>query len=421
MAHKSERIAQKIRLWPGFRVFRHADFRLLWLGTFLSFTGTQIQTVAQSAYVYQITGSKTALGMVAFCSMIPITVFGPVAGIVADLFDRRKILVTTSVLVALFTAWNAIAAQLGVLAYWQILLVATVGGLVAVVEQPSRQTIVREVVGDDDLASAIPAQAMTFNLARIIGPAIGGVLVAAVGVFVCFWVNAVSYFGIAGAALALKTSLKPRPRTSQPVRDLIFEGMLYTFRDPTLRTLFLVEGGLSVFGIGYIAQIPAIAKDMLRLNEAGLGMCYSSVGIGALAGLVLMATVSDRPYKTIATRIAVTVFSLALTGLSYAPTPWIALPLMGLLGTSAMMQFNTTNTLFQLLSPSRLRGRVLSMHMWAIGGLAPICSMWMGTLADQIGLRETLLIGGVLVALTATFGWINRRLVPEPKGPLETV
>lgn len=413
-------MVQRILTWPALRAFRHADFRLLWIGSFLSFTGTQVQNVAQGAYVYELTGNKTALALVTFCGMFPITVLGPLAGIVADLYDRRKILIGTSVAMCLATGWNAVASQTNSLAYWQIIVVALIGGFVATVEQPCRQTIVRQVVGDEDLPSAVPAQAMTFNVARIVGPAIGGILAATVGYAVCFWLNAVSYLGIGAAAATLKTDLRPTQRRDQDLRDLIFEGMLFTFREPRLRLLFLMEGSLSLFGIGYLSQMPAIATDLLHLDKRGLGYCYSAVGVGAFLGLIGLAAIAHLPYKTAIIRTAMVVFSAALILLSRTEVIWLALPLMGLMGGMAIMQFNTTNTLFQLLSPSNLRGRVLAMHMWAIGGLAPLGSLWMGKAGDLIGLHETLLIGGLLVLLCAALAWIVRHHLPEPTDTFTT-
>ncbi|MBA4293657.1 hypothetical protein C0431_11900 [bacterium] len=415
MSGPLERAYAFIQSWPAFRVFRHRDFRLLWFGALISFTGAQVQMVAQGAYVYDLTGKKTALGLVAFFSMIPVTILGPFSAVLVDMLDRRKILITTSVILMIATVFNATAASIGTLTFVQILAIALIGGLVQTVEPTSRQTIVREVVGEDDLAAAVPLQAMTFNLARTIGPAIGGILTAAFGIAVCFWVNAVSYIAILYAAIALKTVVPPGARRGQPIKDLIFEGMLFTWRDSSLRTLFLMEGTLSLFGVPYIFQMPAIAADQLGLDPAGLGICYSAIGIGALTGLVTIATISNRPFKTRIVGIAMFTFGLALTTLAFTKSIYFAAPLFFVTGFCQIAQFNTTNTLFQLLSPQALRGRVLSMHLWAIAGLAPLGNLLIGGLGDLIGLTPALAFGGTAVFLGTIIAFFNRKQLKEPQ------
>lgn len=403
-----------LKSWPAFKVFRHRDFRLLWFGAFISFTGSQIQMVAQGAYIYELTGRKTDLALVAVFSMLPVTILSPIVGVLVDLLDRRKILIGTSVTLFLATAYNAIAATNHTLTLAQILIVALIAGLVQTVEPTSRQTIVREVVGDQELSQAVPLQAMTFNMARAIGPAIGGILTAAFGFAACFWVNTVSFLAMIFASVAIKTRVPAANRPGQPIKDLIFEGMLFTFRDPSLKMLFLMEGSLSLFGVPYMFQMPAIAKDMFGLDEAGLGLCYSAIGIGAITGLITIIAISNRNLKTKIVRLAMASFGISLIALSFVQSVYLALPFLAILGASSIAQFNTTNTLFQIISPAPLRGRVLSMHMWAIAGLAPLGNIWMGASADAYGLPPSLLFGGTAVAIGATLAWINRKKLVEP-------
>ncbi|MFM9873305.1 MAG: MFS transporter [Fimbriimonadaceae bacterium] len=415
MSGQIERALTFLKAWPAFRVFRHRDFRLLWFGALISFTGTQIQMVAQGAYIYQLTGRKTDLALVAVFGMLPVTILSPIVGVLVDLMDRRKMLIGTSIILFVSTAFNAFAASNHTLTLVQILIVALIGGLVQTVEPTSRQTIVREVVGDQELSQAVPLQAMTFNLARAIGPAIGGILTAAFGFATCFWVNTVSFLAMTYAAIALKTKVPSSGRPGQPIKDLIFEGMLFTFRDPSLRMLFLMEGALSLFGVPYMFQMPAIAKDLFHLDEAGLGLCYSAIGIGAITGLITIITISKRNLKTKIVRLAMSSFGVSLVALSFCQNIYVAMPLLAILGASSIAQFNTTNTLFQIISPAPLRGRVLSMHMWAIAGLAPLGNIWMGAAADAYGLPPALIFGGTCVAIGATIAWLNRKNLVEPQ------
>lgn len=370
--------------------------------------------VAQGAYVYEVTGRKTALALVAVFGMLPVTILSPIMGAVVDLFDRRKIIALTSIVLCVATAFNAYGATNHTLTIAQIYLVALIGGFVQTVEPTSRQTIVREVVGDQDLAQAVPLQAMTFNIAKSIGPAIGGVLTSAFGFATCFWANSISFLAMTFAALAIKTRIKEGERRPQPIKDLIFEGMLFTMRNPSLRMLFLMEGSLSLFGMPYFFQMPAIAKDFFHLEEAGLGVCYTANGIGALTGLITMATLSTRPIKTTVVRWAMATFAVALVAMCFTRNFVLALPLFAILGACSISMFNTTNTLFQLISPGPLRGRVLSMHLWAIAGLAPLGNLWMGWFADTFGLPSALLAGGIAVAVGAVLALAFRGRLVEP-------
>lgn len=398
----------------AFRALTYRDFRVLWVGAFVSFTGSMVQNVAQGYLVYELTGDAAKLAFVMFCAMLPISFVGPFAGFVADLFDKRKVLIWCMVLSSigpLFLAWGTAAGRV---AYWHFIASALWIGLVQCVEVPTRQGIVRQVVDEKDLAAAIPAQASTFNLARIVGPALGGFLAATVGPAWCFLINGLSFSAMALAAAKLKTKLHNPPERREPVKDLLFEGLRFTFRTTSHRTLFLLETGTSVFGTSYLALMPAIAKTKLGLDQRGLGAAMSCVGIGALIGLIVLASLSARPFKTLLVRLAMAMMTLGLFGLAATSSPWVAFPILSVLGACTIVQFNSTNTLFQLLTPEKLRGRVLSMHLWAIGGMAPIGVLASGWIAREAGLSFALACGAAALALTTTVGWMAASKVPEP-------
>lgn len=407
-------LRERVFAWPGFKVLRYADFRLLWIGSLLSFTGTQIQNVARGDFVFDMTGNKFYLSLVSFCAMIPITLIGPMMAVFSDIWDRRKTLVWTSALFMAGALYLAAAIEFGFVTFWQILLVSLIGGLGLTLEQPTRQAVVRSVVPMEDLPSAVPAQGMTFNLARVAGPAIGGILTATIGPAICFLLNGISYLMILFAALKIKADLRAKPRHPQPMKDLIFEGMLYTLRHQGLKVLFVMEAATSLFGMFYLFLLPAIAEELLRVNETGLGFAYSCVGVGAMLGLIFLTTVSGKKLKALIIRLAMTGFAIALFLLSTTVWPPAAFACLVLLGACAIAQFNTTNTLFQLLAPARLRGRVLAMHTWAVAGLAPIGSLMGGAIAERFDLRLAMSAGATFVMVGAIFGWIKRFDVREP-------
>lgn len=405
---------QRFKSLPALRAIRHRDFRLLWSGAVVSFTGSQIQGLAQGYLVYELTGDKALLAFVMFANMIPVSVLGPVFGVFADVMDRRKVLVASMLVFASASAFLGFAAHFGFIQYWHIIVAAVINGLMMTIETPARQAIVREVVPAEDLSAAIPSMGMTFNLARVVGPAVGGLLVHYFGTESCFWINAASYGGLIVAALAIKSDLSARQRSPQPVRDLLAEGMLYTLREKTLRVLFYLECVTSVFGVWYMALMPAIAKDVLGLDEKGLGVGMSCIGVGAITALVTLASLSQRRLKALLVRVAMSVFAAALFSLSFVSVPWVAFILFGCLGAAMMTQFNTTNTLFQLISPDHLRGRVLSMHMWAITGAAPVGILFFGWISRQTSLQVAFWIGGGIVGAGAVAGWMLRGRVVEP-------
>lgn len=399
---------------PAFRALKYRDFRLLWFGAFFSFTGSVVQNVAQQELVLEMTGSRAQLAMVSFALMLPVSLLGPILGVAADMYDKRRLLVICMLVSAVGPLFLGIATSAHFVQYWMFLAVAAVAGTVQCVEVPTRQSIVRSVVDKKDLAAAIPAQASTFNLARVVGPTIAVLIIVGLGSAFCFWANSLSYFALAIAAWAIKTDLKPVTVRVEPIRDLVAEGFRYTFRDPALRTLFLMEAATAVFGTFYMSQMSAIARQHLGLDSHGLNMAFTSVGVGALLGLVTTASLSAKPYKSILVRTAMILMALGILALSVVRVPWMAFALLGLTGACTIVQFNTTNTLFQIVSPANLRGRVISMHMWAISGVAPLGVFVFGYVSEWWGISSALMSGGVCLSLAAIWAWTKRSAVVEP-------
>lgn len=391
------------------RAFRHRDFRFLWAGAFLSFIGSWIQIVAQGWHVNSLTHDAALLGLVSFCGSAPVFFLGPIAGVLSDMFNKRVTLVIAQTLFGLGAAFLAYVTFEHSVRYWHIVAVALLFGLVGSIEMPTRQSLVSRTVPQEDLAAAIPINAMTFNLARVFGPSIGGWLLAAFGPAICYLANAISYIALIYAVVAIRGNTKAADSEPQPIKDLLVEGVLYTFRDIRLKTLFVLECSTSMFALIYLALMPAIAQDMLGLDKRGLGNCYTFVGVGAIAGLLLVSRLSDLPIKANIIRIAMTLLGLGLWGLGSTVTPWVAYSVFVVLGMASVAQFNVTNTLFQLLSPDRLRGRVLSMHIWALSGLGPFGTLMGGYLARSTSIPVTLKVGGTLILGAATWGWLFRR------------
>ncbi len=390
------------------RVFRHRDFRLLWVGAFFSFCGSWVQNVAQGFLVYQLTGSKVLLALVATLGMLPVTFFGIFAGSLVDTLNKRTLLVIAQSVYSASALFLAAATYFGFVQYWHILVVALVTGCVSAIEMPTRQSITSRVVPPEDLAIAIPINGLTFNMARPLGSAIGGLLLTAFGPEACYLVNGLSFSALIFAALAIRADLSATSREPQPIWDLVVEGALYTFRDIRLRTLLILESSVSVFGLFYLVQIPAIAEEMLGRGEQ-LGEAYFAVGLGSALALVAITMLIDKQIKAVLVKSSVTLVGVLLLILSFSYSAWLSYAIFALLGMSSVALFNTCNTLFQTLSPERLRGRVISMHIWALTGAAPFGIFGFGYLAQKVGLPIALQVGSGLVLLAAVYGWAYRR------------
>jgi MFS family permease len=405
------------------QVFRHADFRILWFGAFLSFTGSWVQSVAQGYFVYRLTGDEGKLALVSFAGSFPVFLFGFIAGSLADSLNKRVAMTITQGLMAVGTLYLAAATYWHFVSYGQVLFVAALLGLVSCVEMPTRQSIVSRVVPTEELAAAVPVNAMTF----IIGPAIGAFLLSHFDVEGCYLVNGISFLALIWAALAIRSDMTSRVREPQPIKDLIFEGALYTLREPRLRVLLILETVVAVFGIFYIPLIPAYVHQVLGVDDAAskalIGQAYTAIGVGGLTGLCLIASLAYSRNKGLIILMAMTVIGVSLALLSTTRSVWVAWPLMALIGGATIIQFNTTNALFQVLSPERLRGRVLSMHIWALNGLSPFGILALGYLAR--GTRDTrigpltggitlaLVVGGLLVLVGCLYGFMQRRVLAD--------
>lgn len=418
-------------------IFGIADFRYYWIGAFVSFSGSWIQRIAEGYFVFQLTGDESKLAFVSFSTSIPIFFLGFAAGSIADSVDRKKLLVIAQLLYFLGAIYLAFATWHHTITYGQILAIAFLTGIVATVEMPARQSIVSQVVPPQDLSTAIPITAMTFNAARIVGPAIGTWLLSMFGVAMCYFMNGISFLALIWVVLAISVSLKPIPRPKEPVKDVIFEGARYTLKDVRLRTLFILETISGVTALFYISILPAITGEGLGLDhigqgaaKAGLGIATTCIGFGAIVGLFLATRWSRTEKRHLIIKGSITLMGFSLIALSFIREPLMAYPIFACMGAGTLLQYNTTNALFQILAPEERRGRVLAMHIWTLNGLSPIGAILFGWIArishswptthvpdfgpfqlptNVQGTSIALLIGGLCTLATALAAWLSLR------------
>lgn len=388
--------------------FQFPDFRLLWIGALLSNFGGWVQSTAQGWLVYELTRDVEKLALIGFANMLPVSILGPFAGTLTDTLNRRAVLIICQAIFAVNAAFIALATFGGWIEFWHLLMVAIINGITSTVEMPMRQSLLSKVVPMRLVPVAIPWQAITFNLARVVGPALGGILLHYIGAQACYSVNAISFFALIFAVIGIKADLSATASEPQPIADLLMEGIKYTFMDVRLKTLFLMEATTAVFGLAYFQFIPAFARDILKVNEIGLSQIYSAIGIGAVTGLFALTGLGGKPIKANLIRIAMTTLGTFLILLTLFPVAPLAYFFFAVLGASTIMQFNNTNSLFQTIAPDRLRGRVIAMHVWAISGAAPIGLPLFGRLAKEYGPLVSIRIGGCIVLVAAVLAWIYR-------------
>ncbi|MCX8037662.1 MAG: MFS transporter [Candidatus Sumerlaeia bacterium] len=378
-----------------FRALRYRNYRLFFIGQGISLVGTWMQAVAMSWLVYRLTGSALLLGVVGFASHIPTFLFSPIAGVLADRWDRRRMLIAAQaaamgqalVLAALvFSGW---------IAAWQIIALGVVVGVVTAFDIPTRQSFVAEMVErKEDLGNAIALNSFLFNSARILGPSIGGILIAAVGEGVCFLLNGLSYLGVIVALSAMRLERKSA-RQRRHVLTELKEGFAYAYRFPPVRSLLLLLGAMTLLAAPYSTLLPVFAKDVLQGGSHAQGFLMAAAGCGALAGAVFLAS-----RRSVAGLGRVIVSGMMLIGIGqvvFSQSRVLPLSLLAMVaaGFGMMVMMASCNTILQTLVDDDKRGRVMSLYTMAFMGAGPTGSLLAGFLAAHAGAPATVLTGGL--------------------------
>lgn len=387
------------------RALRHRNYRLFFLGQLVSLIGTWMQAVAQSWLVYRLTGSTLLLGTVGFTAQIPIFLLAPFGGALADRFSRHRVIVATqvaSMLLALTLAGLTLAGRIEV---WHLLVLSAALGVVNAFDVPARQAFVVELVGREDLPNAIALNSSMFNGARIVGPAVAGVLVAAVGEGWCFLLNGVSYVAVLGGLLRMRLAPK---RASAPASASALarmaEGFQFVARTPPVRALLLLLGAVSLMGMPYAVLMPVFAEDILRGGSRGLGLLMGATGVGALLGALTLA--ARRGLRGLGRWVAFGCagFGAGLILFSLSRAFWLSLLLLVPVGFAMIVQMASSNTLIQSMVPDALRGRVMAVYSMMFMGMAPFGALLAGVVAEPLGAPRTVALGGlVCIAGAAVF------------------
>lgn len=389
------------------RALRHRNFRLFFSGQLVSLVGTWMQSVAQSWLVYRLTGSLVLLGLVGFCGQIPVFVLAPVGGVVADRVRRHRVLLATQTTMMGLAFILAALTLTGTVRVAHVLVLASCLGIANAFDIPARQSFVPQMVGRDDLSNAIALNSSMVTGARILGPTLAGVTVAAVGEGWCFFANGVSFLAvIAGLLLMRDLPAAPAPHTVSPLAH-IAEGFRYVGRTSPVRGLLLLLGLVSLMGVPYSTLMPAIADRVLGRGADGVGILLSGAGVGALLGALTLASRKGVMGLERWVGGCAVLFGVSLVGFSLSRTFWLSFALLVPTGYGFMVQLASTNTLLQSMSPDAMRGRVMSVFAMLFMGTAPLGALLAGSLAARIGPMATVGLGGACT-LVAALAFLTR-------------
>jgi len=384
---------------PAFmlRALAHKNYRLFFSGQSISLIGTWMTRIATSWLVYRLTGSALLLGVVGFAGQIPSFVLAPFAGVLVDRWNRHRLLVITQVLALLQSLALALLTMTGVIKMWHVIALSVFQGLINAFDMPARQAFVVEMVDSrEDLANAIALNSSMVNAARLIGPSLGGVVIAAVGEGWCFMIDAISYLAVIASLLVMKLT----PRLLLPTNDAnIFrqlrEGWSYVTRFAPIRDILLLVGLVSLVGMPYTVLMPVFANEVLHGGPNTLGMLMAASGVGALIGAMFLA--ARKSVLGLGKYIPLTAgaFGAGLILFSFTRVLWLALLFMVITGLGFMVQMAVSNTILQTIVDEDKRGRVMSFYTMAFMGTAPFGSLLAGSVAQRIGAPRTLLFGGI--------------------------
>ncbi len=392
-----------------FRALRNRNYRLFYFGQIISLSGTWMQTIAQAWLVLQITNSKIALGTVTMLQFLPITIFVLPAGVIADRIPKRNFILATQTLAMIQAFILAALVWSGHIELWHVYVLAVVLGLANAFEQPTRQAFVVEMVGKEDLMNAVALNSGVFNAARLVGPAIGGFVIATVGVKAAFALNGISFLPVIAGLMMMNTAaLYAQNRRNDgvamsPVAELR-EGLVYCFRTPPAMLIVILVAIVGTFGYNFTVMLPLVDRYVLHQGSVGLGFMTAAVGLGALISALAIARREQASHNLLFAGGAA--FSLLLGAVALSQWFLVTLGFLVLLGVANTAFAATANTSLQIASPDHLRGRVMALYMLLFAGSTPIGGYLTGVLADALGVQAAVGIEAALCVVGVGVGFL---------------
>ena len=404
------------RILSTFSALSHRNFRLFWTGQCISLIGTWMQNIGQSWLVLQLTQSPFKLGLVSALQFLPMMLFSLFAGTLVDRLPKRRVLIFTQASLMVLAAVLASLTWFNIVEYWHILLLATLLGIVNTLDMPTRQSFFIELVGKEDLMNAIALNSTIFNLARIVGPAIAGILIGLIGIASCFYLNAVSFIAvIAGLKMmnipSYAANIKGNKKTIKSTFEDIKEGLVYIKSKPIISQPLLLLAITSMFVMNFAVVVPILAKQSLNQNATGYGLMMTFMGIGSFAGALALAAKSRNGPKLYLLTGGAIGMSLFLLILGFEKNYLLACITLLIIGFCAITFTTLVNSIIQLSSTDIMRGRVMSVYSMVFGGVIPIGSLFAGKATELLGVSACMIISGLIgiFASTFTFFVLNRK------------
>jgi MFS family permease len=396
----------------AFMALQHRNFRLFWIGQLISLIGTWMDSTGQSWLVLHLTGNALALGLVGALQFLPILLLTLFGGVLADRLPKRRVLVFTQSFLALQAATLCILVFTGKIQIWHIYILAILFGLTNSLDMPTRQSFVVEMVGREALPNAIALNSSVFNMSRIVGPGIAGLIIAQLGEGPLFFLNSLSFIPVIIGLLMINVKElygQPHQEEAAPSSTMqsLREGLVYVKRTPAVLLIVVVIGLVSLFGINFNVVLPLVATGALHVGSEGFGFISSAFGVGSLIAALWLAWGNKTPSLSRMLIFAV-LFSivLGLFGFSH----WYPLSLV-LIAATGFMQISFSalaNTTLQTVTPDHLRGRVMSVYMLVFNGTTPIGNLFIGGLANSVGISIAVIVSAGLSLVAAVAGWIRR-------------
>ncbi|HVO35902.1 MAG TPA: MFS transporter [Gemmatimonadales bacterium] len=397
------------RLDP-FRALRHRNFRLFFFGQGTSLIGTWMQNIAQGWLVLELTNSPFDVGLVSALGSLPILLVSLPAGVFVDRVNKHRLIILTQTLSLLLALVLAVLIWTHTIALWQVAVIALCLGTVNAFDTPGRQAFMVELVGKDDLTNAIALNSSAFNAARVVGPSIAGVLISAVGLAWCYFLNAVSYLAVIWGLAEMRLPPFVRPERTGDAMEQFLEGARFVRRDRRVLALVSQMAAGSIFGYPFLVLLPVFARNVLKVGATGLGFMMAATGVGAVAAALGLAAFGPHVRKGALLQWSAPVFGATIV--LFAVVRWfpLALAILPISGGAMILNNAVTNTLIQAIVPDSLRGRVMGFYAFVFIGMAPFGAFQAGWLAEHFGAPAAVVIGGTACIIASVAIW---RRVPE--------
>jgi len=396
--------------FPMFRALRHRNYQFYFLGQIISLSGSWLQTIAQGWLVFELTHSAFWLGFIGFLNFLPLSFFSLIGGSLADRFSKQKLLLALQIPALLLALTFAILIWMNAITVGWICVLAFGFGVVNAFDIPTRQAFAIELVGKDDLANALALNSATFNTARLLGPAIGGIIIATLGAGWCLFINSVSYLAAIWALAAMRFEKMPIRKTApKPLGNSIREILLYVRRTPRVYSLLMLVSVITIFGWSFWILIPAFAGQLRGGGAVELGKLMSAGGFGALGSALLVAAVNHRlsPWRLLFAGVAIFVAGVSVFAL--AKNFHLALIAIAVAGFGIILFYINANSSLQRRVPNHLRGRMMGVYAFSFGGLSPLGNLLIGLVAEKFWAPLAVLGSAGICAMTAFVVLKNRR------------